>query len=93
MFHSREINNKINNLHERALRIAYKDTESSFEELLVKDNSVSMHHRNIQRLATEPYKDKNMVSLQKVLQKYLLKETCDTISEDNRISFYPIQRP
>ena len=56
MFHSREINNKINNLHERALRITYKDTESSFEELLVKDNSVSMHHRNIQRLATELYK-------------------------------------
>ena len=41
MFHSREINNKINNLRERALRITYKDTESSFEELLVKDNSVS----------------------------------------------------
>ena len=59
MFHSREINNKINNLHERALHITYKDTESSFEELLVKDNSVSMHHRNIQRLATELYKDKN----------------------------------
>ena len=39
MFHSREINNKINNLHERALHITYKDTESSFEELLVKDNS------------------------------------------------------
>ena len=59
MFHSREINNKINNLHERALHIKYKDTESSFEELLVKDNSVSMHHRNIQRLATELYKVKN----------------------------------
>ena len=45
MFHSREINNKINNLHERALHITYKDTESSFEELLVKDNSVSMRHK------------------------------------------------
>ena len=40
MFHSRRKNHKINNLHERALRIAYKDNFSSFEELLSKDKSV-----------------------------------------------------
>ena len=36
MFHSRTLNNRINNLHERALRIVYKDDDSSFKELLVK---------------------------------------------------------
>ena len=36
MFHSRKMNNKINRLHERALRIAYKDHASSFESLLKK---------------------------------------------------------
>ena len=37
MFHGRQINDKINKLHERALRIVYNDTITSFEELLVKD--------------------------------------------------------
>ena len=32
------MNNKMNKLHERALRILYKDDISSFENLLEKDN-------------------------------------------------------
>ena len=34
MFHSREVNNKINNLQERSLRIVYNDYITSFEDLL-----------------------------------------------------------
>ena len=34
MFCSRSLNNKINKLQERALRILYKDYESSFEDIL-----------------------------------------------------------
>ena len=56
MFHSRTINNKINSLHERALRIVYSDLKSSFEGLLMKDKSFSMHERNIQSLPIEIYK-------------------------------------
>ena len=56
MFHSREINNRINNIHERALRLAYKDYQSSFEMLLRKDGSVTIHHKNLQLLVTEIYK-------------------------------------
>ena len=56
MFHSRECNNRINRVHERALRIAYKDRTSSFQELLNKDGSVTIHHKNLQVLATEIYK-------------------------------------
>ena len=33
-----------------------KDFNSFFEELLEKDNSVTIHHRNLQKLATEMYK-------------------------------------
>ena len=44
MFCSRKANNKINELHERALRIVYQDGISNFEELLKKDNSFSIHH-------------------------------------------------
>ena len=59
MFHSRTLNNKINKLHERALRLAYNNDSSSFQELLDLDNSMSIHHRNLQKLATEMYKVKN----------------------------------
>ena len=56
MFHSRTLNNRINRLHERALRIVYNDNLSSFEQLLHKDSSVTIHERNIQALAIEIYK-------------------------------------
>ena len=47
MFHSRRLNNRINSIHERSLRVVY-DEVSSFEELLIKDNSFTTHERNIQ---------------------------------------------
>ena len=53
MFHSRKLNERINHIHERALRIVYKDFNSSFQELLIEDNSLNIHHRNLQKLATE----------------------------------------
>ena len=56
MFHSQTINNKINCLHERALRIVYSDFKSSFQGLLMKDKSFSIHERNIQSLAIEIHK-------------------------------------
>ena len=62
MFHSRCLNNKINRLHERCLRMIYNDKISNFEELLNKDNSVSIHHSNIHALAIEMYKVANDMS-------------------------------
>ena len=47
---------KINRLNERCLRIVYSDKQSTFEELLEKDNTVSVHQRNLQFFATELYK-------------------------------------
>ena len=62
MFHSRGLNNKMNSLHERALRITYGDRSSSFEDLLKKDDSVSIHHRNLEALAPEIFKVKNNIA-------------------------------
>ena len=50
MFHSKSLINKIIFLHEIALRITYGDRSSSFENLLKKDNTVSINQRNIQTL-------------------------------------------
>ena len=56
MFCQRKSNNLINRIHERALRIAFNDYVSDFEYLLRKDDSVTIHHRNIQALTLEIYK-------------------------------------
>ena len=56
MYCQRRSNNLINRIHERALRIAYNDYTSDFESLLQKDNSVTIHERNIQGLTLEVYK-------------------------------------
>ena len=62
MFLSRKLDNRVNKLNERALRIIYQDYASSFTELLEKDNSTTIHNRNIQLLATELFKVKNGLS-------------------------------
>ena len=59
MFHSRKLNNHINNIHKRVLRIVYRDYESTFQQLLKQNKSVSIHERNLQILATEIFKTKN----------------------------------
>ena len=56
MCNSRSMNSRINRLHETCLRIIYSDKSSSFEELLQKDESVTIHEKNIQKLATEMFK-------------------------------------
>ena len=47
MNHNRSLNNRINTLHERALHLVYSDFTSSFTELLKKDNSVTIHQKNL----------------------------------------------
>ena len=47
MFNGRPTNDKINKLHEKALRIVYNDTITSFEELRVKGKTFTIHDLNI----------------------------------------------
>ena len=62
MFHNRTLNNKINKLHERALRLVYKNDDCTFQELLEIVDSVTIDERNLQRLATEMFKVRNKIS-------------------------------
>ena len=50
------VNNKINRLHERCRGIVYSDSVPSFEDLLDKERSVSVHVKNIKILAVEMFK-------------------------------------
>ena len=74
MFHSRNLNKKIKRPHEHCLRVIYNDKTSSFEQLLESDNSVSIHHRNIQALALEMYKVTNGLSLEIMNEIFQIRE-------------------
>ena len=80
IFCGRNLNNRINHLHERLLRIVYNDYESSFQELLELDNSVSIHHRNIRLLAIELFKVKYFLSNQIMSELFDLRNNLFTWS-------------
>ena len=62
MCHSKNLNDKINRIQERALRIVYRDYKSSFKELFQKDKSITIHQRNLQYLVIEIYKVRSGIS-------------------------------
>ena len=70
MFHSRGgLNNKISRIHERTLRITYND--KSYAELLTKDRSVTINHRDIRTLARENYNMMQGISPPLLIGKFL----------------------
>ena len=82
MFHSRTLNNKINKLHERALRLVYVKQNLTFQELLDLDDSITIHHKNIQKLTIEMFKIKN--NLSPPLMKEIFKENTNTYDLRNK---------
>ena len=56
IFHGRQRNHEISRLHGRALRTVYNDSVPTFHNLQNKDNLFTIHHQNIQSLATEIFK-------------------------------------
>ena len=68
---NQSFNNSINHLHERALKIVYNDNVSLSEDLLQRDDPISIHYRNILLLSTELYKTRNNIS------SHIIKELFD----------------
>ena len=78
------LNNRIDILRERALRPTYKEKQSSFKELLEKDRSVTIHHKNLQVLVTEIFKVKNDLAPKIMKDVFELKEAPHNLrSESN----------
>ena len=62
MFCNKTANNQINKIHKRSLRLVYQLEDENFEDLLIKDNSWTIHESNIQTLLIEIYKSLNHIS-------------------------------
>ena len=71
--HCPMLDNKINRLPEKALRIVYLDLNANFDGLLEEDNSFSICHRNIQTLAIEIFKFLKGLSLPKMKEVFQVK--------------------
>ena len=74
MYHSRGLNNKINNIHKRVLRIAHQDKKSNIQYLPQTYKSVSIHMKNLQYLATEIYKVKKCLSPEIMKEVFIFQE-------------------
>ena len=68
------MNNRINKLQERALRLVHNGNTSSFYEPLQKDNFFKIYHQNIQKLALKVYRVKHRTAP---------KIMCDLFNEAN----------
>ena len=96
MFHSRNTKNRVNKIHERALRLVYDDSPYvSLDEVLIKDKSVNIHQRNLQFLGTEIFKVKNGLSTELtedifhfVNKPYDLRNNRILLRKRNRTDFY-----
>ena len=59
MYCSRKSYSRINRIHERAMRIAHYDYESTLEQLLIKNKTITSHKKNLQYLTIGIYKKFN----------------------------------
>ena len=78
MFYSRKPNLFISSIHERALSVTHQDYKSTFE-LLQKDNSETIHQRNLQVLATEIFMAKNAPPPKIMKEIFELKERSSSL--------------
>ena len=95
MFCRQTLNKQVNRFHEGALRIAYEDFESSFEQLLSKDGSVMIHQRNLRVLALEMHKITYKLSpefmwdmVEEINSKYHTRSSCKIDYNENNETVY-----
>ena len=62
MFCSRSLNNRINGIHGRALRLIHNDNVSTFQDILEMTKEKTIYQNNLESLAKEIYKFLNGLS-------------------------------
>ena len=82
MFHSRELKNHINRIHEQASRLVYQNNILLFAELLEKGNFVTMHQTNLQVLATEIFKLKNGLAPETMKEIFEIQNPADNFRSE-----------
>ena len=83
MFHSSKIDNHINSLHERVLRVVYRDYNATFSELLSKHISVTIYQRNLQLLATGTFNTRNELNPEIMEEIFTFKNVDYNLQNDN----------
>ena len=71
---NRFLNTKIKWLHEQCLLIVDNDKKSNFNELLEKDDYVSIYRQNLQNLAVEMFKFSGGLSLEIINELFQFRE-------------------
>ena len=85
MFYSRTLNHRINQIHERPVRTVQNDYQCTFEELLERNNSFTIHERNLQKLAIEMFKVNNGLSVQLIKEKFHFAENDYNFSQKQNL--------
>ena len=87
--YSCNLNNKINRIHEQALRLVYQNN-LNFSEILDLDNSVNLHQKNLQDLVTEIYKVEHGIApeiMKDIFElqnpSYNLRSSCNRFRREN----------
>ena len=75
MFGCKTNNGLINQIHKRALRVVYRDFGSSYQVLLDKDKTVSIHVQNLRTLMIEVFKSLNHLNPAIMWDMFLPKPT------------------
>ena len=89
MFHNRRMEHRINSIHKIALKLVYQDThELTFQELLAKGKSASVHQKNL--LTTEIFKSKAGMSPEMMNDIWTILKKCDILGTKNENLWFSI---
>ena len=75
MYCSKTLNNLINKIHKRNLRVIYEIEDANFEDLLIKESSWTIHENNIHTLLIGIYKSLNHISPLNHITPYSLRNS------------------
>ena len=89
MFSGKSGDTLINRAHYRALKVTYGLFEKSFDELIIMDESVTTHIKNIQTLMLEVYKSINRINPEFMWDLFQLKDMPYNMRAESLLSLPP----